>query len=90
MVPKPLAIRSDSLLVKCVIAAAVYFVPQDAVVLTLGALAGRARSRNLNAPAALADPRAAVAAFVQARGLGEVVTVEGRSTWEVKLKNVYQ
>merc|ERR1712244_25790 len=32
--PKPLSIRMDSLFVKCMIAAVVYFVPQDAVFLT--------------------------------------------------------
>merc|ERR1712066_1077607 len=31
--PKPLSIRMDSLFVKCVVAALVYFVPQDAVFL---------------------------------------------------------
>merc|ERR1719424_2488919 len=32
--PRPLSIRMDSLFVKCMIAALVYFVPQDAVFLT--------------------------------------------------------
>merc|ERR1719254_325519 len=32
--PRPLSIRYDSLFVKCMIAALVYFVPQDAVFLT--------------------------------------------------------
>merc|ERR1719394_2097473 len=32
--PRPLSIRMDSLFVKCMIAAVIYFVPQDAVFMT--------------------------------------------------------
>ena len=90
--PKPLAVRADSLLVKVTFAALVYFVPQDAVALGLYAIAGRAKSRNTNAPAAVSDPRAEVSAYLKARGLAHdaVQVKEGRSLWEVKLKSVYQ
>ena len=91
-IPKPLAVRKDSLLVQCCIAAAIYFIPQDAAILGIGAIAGRARSRNANAPVALQDPKAGVDSFLKSRGLADdqVQVKEGRSNWEVKLKNVYQ
>ena len=92
VLPKPLAIRKDSLLVQCLFAAAVYFVPQDAAMLGLVAMAGRARSRNINAPASLQDPNSHVNLFLKSRVLDadQVNIKEGGSKWEVKLKNVYQ
>ena len=91
-IPKPLAVRADSLLVKVTIAAAVYFIPQDAVALGLYALSGRAKSRNVNAPAVLSDPKTELGNYLKARGLEEdqVHVKEGRSLWEVKLNSVYQ
>ena len=91
-IPKPLAVRADSLLVKVTIAAAFYFVPQDALALGLYALAARAKSRNANAPAVISDPKSELSSYLKARGLDEdkVHVKEGRSLWEVKLKSVYQ
>ena len=90
--PKPIAFRSDSLLVKVTIGALIYFVPQDIALLGLGAVAGRAKSRNSNAPVALADPKKGVESYLKSRGISEenVNIKEGRSNWEVKLKSVYQ
>ena len=90
--PRPLAVRSDSLLVQCMIAAAIFFVPQDAAVLGLGVLLGRSNSRNVNAPVAVADPQTAVDNFLKSRGLtaDKVDVSQGKRTWEVTINTIYQ
>ena len=91
-VPRPLAIRSDSLLVQCLIAAGIWFVPQDAAAVTLGLLYGRSNSRNINAPANVSDPDKAVSKYLASRGISadNVDISQGSRTWEVKMKTVYQ
>ena len=90
--PKPIAFRTDSLLVKVTLGALIYFVPQDLALLGLGAAAGRAKSRNTNAPVALDDPKKGLDNYLKSRGITQekVNVKEGRSQWEVKLKSVYQ
>ena len=91
VVPKPLSIRKDSLLVQCLIAAAIYFVPQDAVALGAGFFLGRAHSRGINNPQNIQEPKKAVEAYLASRGLqvDNVNVRQGSNVWEVKLKSVF-
>merc|ERR1740139_351896 len=70
--PIPMSFRWDSLMVKCVISALVYFVPQDAVFLTglfwYWHTQGTAAAPKKKA----ADAEAALEEFKAAKGLGEV------------------
>ena len=90
-VPRPLSIRMDSLLVQCMIAAAIYFVPQDAAMLGLGLVYARSQSRNINAPANLDDPKKSLNAFLASRGLeaSQVEIKQGR-TWQVKMNSMFK
>jgi hypothetical protein len=90
--PRPLAIRTDSLLVQCIVAAGIFFVPQDIAILGLGFLLGRSHSRNVNGPVNLGNPQAAVDNFLQSRGLkaDQVTFSQGSRNWEVQINSVYQ
>ncbi len=80
------------MLVQCMIAAGVFFVPQDVAVLGLGFLVGRANSRNRNAPGNVQDPKVAIDKFLESRGLDadKVGVKQGRGTWKVSLNSVFQ
>ena len=91
-IPQPLTVRTDSLLVQCMIAAGIFFVPQDLAVLGLGFFVGRANSRSRNAPGDVQDPKLAIDKFLESRGLdaAKVVVNEGRGTWKVSLNSVFK
>eukprot|EP00930_Biecheleria_cincta_P011461 TRINITY_DN11429_c0_g1_i2.p1 TRINITY_DN11429_c0_g1~~TRINITY_DN11429_c0_g1_i2.p1 ORF type:complete len:144 (+),score=36.69 TRINITY_DN11429_c0_g1_i2:61-432(+) len=83
--PRPLSIRGDGLMIQCVVAALVYFVPQDAVF--LGGLFWT--WHNYGAKAApkqkQADAEAALEEFKAKKGLEDVKISKGRSTWYVRV-----
>merc|ERR1711972_486261 len=70
--PKPLAFRMDSLMVKCVIAAVTYFVPQDAVVLGGLFWAWHVKASAISPKKYQKDAEAAVEDFKAKKGLEEV------------------
>jgi hypothetical protein len=73
------------------VAAAIFFVPQDAAALGLGLLLGRANSRNINAPSNVTDPQKAVDNYLKTRGIApDKVSVSQGRTWEVTLNTIYQ
>merc|ERR1719313_3059883 len=75
----------DSLMVKCVIAALIYFVPQDIVFLG-GLLANwRATSGSIAYPQSHKDGAAALEAFKAKKGLNNVAVSKGR-TYYVTMK----
>merc|ERR1719386_19944 len=83
--PIPLSIRMDSLMVKCVIAALIYFVPQD--VIFLGGLLTnwRATSNSIATPQYHADPDEALEAFKAKKGLDNFAVSKGK-TYYVSMK----
>ena len=89
--PIPLSVRYDSLLVQCMIAAAVYFGPQDAAVGLLAAMAGRAQSNSINRPCDVADPSSALEKFYAKKGLSaDAFRVAEGSTYHVRFANMYK
>ncbi len=90
--PVPLSVRYDSLLVQCMIAAAVYFGPQDAAIGLLAAISGRAGSNSINKPADVAEPSAALDAFYAKKGLtvDDFRVSQGGRTWEARFANMYK
>jgi hypothetical protein len=89
--PIPLSVRYDSLLVQCMIAAGLYFGPQDAFIGALAFLNGRAYSNSVNKPVDVADPTAALEKFYTKKGLnGEDFKVRQGRCWEAKFTNMYK
>mmetsp|Transcript_17151 Transcript_17151/g.30079 ORF Transcript_17151/g.30079 Transcript_17151/m.30079 type:complete len:121 (+) Transcript_17151:74-436(+) len=83
--PRPLSIRGDSLMVQCVVAALVYFVPQDIVFLG-GLFWSWHTTASLTSPKAKqADADSAVEEFKAKKGLEKVSVYKGRSTWQVSI-----
>ncbi|CAE8614004.1 unnamed protein product, partial [Polarella glacialis] len=83
--PKLLSIRMDSLFVKCLIAAVVYFVPQDLVFLTGLFWSWHNTAASISPKMSQADAAAAVEAFKAKKGLEDVKVYQGRSTHFVTL-----
>merc|ERR1719498_320185 len=83
--PIPLSIRMDSLMVKCVIAALIYFVPQDVVFLGGLLTNWRATSNSIASPQWHNDPDEALEAFKAKKGLDSVAVSKGR-TYYVSMK----
>merc|ERR1719145_36314 len=83
--PKPLSIRMDSLFVKCMISAVVYFVPQDAVFLTGLFWFWHTQASTISPKKKQGDAEAAVEAFKAQKGLGEVKVSKGSRTWRVSV-----
>eukprot|EP00440_Ansanella_granifera_P063781 gb/GFBE01069148.1/.p1 GENE.gb/GFBE01069148.1/~~gb/GFBE01069148.1/.p1 ORF type:complete len:126 (+),score=34.57 gb/GFBE01069148.1/:1-378(+) len=83
--PRPLSIRGDGLFIQCVVAALIYFVPQDLIFLAgLGAAAHNTAA--LTSPKQKqADAEAAVEEFKAKKGLSDVKVSKGRSTWHVTM-----
>lgn len=80
-----MSIRSDSLFVKCLIAAVVYFVPQDAVFCTGVFWYWYITGRNAAPKKKQADAEAALEEFKAKKGMGDVKVSKGSSTWYVTL-----
>merc|ERR1719385_24607 len=83
--PKPLSIRMDGLMVQCVVAALVYFVPQDIVFLSGLLYKWHADATSVAPKQKQADAEAALAEFKAKKGLEDVQISKGRSTWYVSL-----
>merc|ERR1719471_2691356 len=83
--PKPLSIRMDSLFVKCMISAVVYFVPQDAVFLTGLFWYWHTQGTTAAPKKKQADAEAALEAFKAQKGLGDVQVSKGSRTWQVTM-----
>merc|ERR1712039_869036 len=81
--PKPLSIRMDSLFVKCMIAAVIYFVPQDAVFMTGLFWYWHNTAACISPKKKQADAEAALEDFKAKKGLDDVKVSKGRSTWYV-------
>lgn len=84
--PIPMSLRMDSLMVKCVIAALIYFVPQDVVFLAGLLKNWRATSNQVSCPQWHEDPDAAVEAFKAKKGLDDVKVQKGKWTHVVTMK----
>jgi len=83
--PKTLAVRIDGLMAQCLVAAIIYFAPQDIIFLG-GVLAyWRACSNSVNPKTWATDPEAAVEAFKAQKGLDTVNLSKG-GTWKVSLR----
>merc|ERR1719356_915750 len=83
--PKPLSIRMDSLFVKCMIAAVVYFVPQDAVFLTGLFWYWHTQASTISPKKKQGDAEAALEAFKAQKGLEGVSVSKGSRTWHVSV-----
>merc|ERR1719162_204858 len=81
--PVPLSIRKDSLFVQCTIAALVYFVPQDVVILGPLFWSWHSTASAINPKKKQPDAEAALEAFKAKKGLDKLDVSRGRSTWYV-------
>merc|ERR1712194_753294 len=81
--PQPLSIRADSLLVKCIVSALVYFVPQDAVFLTGLFWYWHTQASTIAPKRSQLDAEAALEEFKAKKGLEKVNVTKGSSTWYV-------
>eukprot|EP00420_Gonyaulax_spinifera_P036312 CAMPEP_0197885060 /NCGR_PEP_ID=MMETSP1439-20131203/11299_1 /TAXON_ID=66791 /ORGANISM="Gonyaulax spinifera, Strain CCMP409" /LENGTH=136 /DNA_ID=CAMNT_0043504813 /DNA_START=20 /DNA_END=427 /DNA_ORIENTATION=+ len=79
--PAPLSLRMDSLMVKCCIAAVVYFAPQDVVFLGGLFWVWHSKASAISPKKVQKDADAAVEEFKAKKGLEEVKVSKGRSTW---------
>merc|ERR1719221_2139962 len=79
--PRPLSVRMDSLFVKCMISAVVYFVPQDAVFLTGLFWFWHTQGTTAAPKKKQADAEAALEEFKAKKGLTEVNINKGSRTW---------
>merc|ERR1719373_88374 len=83
--PKTLSVRMDSLMVKCLIAAIVYFVPQD-IVFVSGLLGYWYNQAATIAPKKThTDAEAALEDFKAKKGLDSATVSKARSTWYVSV-----
>eukprot|EP00929_Paragymnodinium_shiwhaense_P115978 TRINITY_DN8519_c0_g2_i1.p1 TRINITY_DN8519_c0_g2~~TRINITY_DN8519_c0_g2_i1.p1 ORF type:complete len:116 (-),score=28.09 TRINITY_DN8519_c0_g2_i1:176-523(-) len=82
--PKVLTTRTDSLMFQCVVAALIYFVPQDAVFLGCVGWIWHARASSISPCKRQLDAAAAVEEFKAKKGLESLKVAEGR-TWYVSL-----
>merc|ERR1719480_269153 len=83
--PKTLSVRMDGLMVKCLIAAIVYFVPQDLVFLSGLFWKWHADASAISPKAKQADAEAAVDEWKAKKGLTKAMVDKGRSTWYVSV-----
>merc|ERR1712187_895045 len=83
--PRPLSIRMDSLMFKCVVAALIYFVPQDLVFLTGLVMAWHSKASSISPCKKQPDVESAVEAFKAKKGLEDINVSKGR-TWHVTMK----
>merc|ERR1719259_742243 len=81
--PKTLSVRMDGLMVKCLIAAIVYFVPQDLVFLTGLFWKWHTDASNISPKVKQADAEAAVEAWKAKKGLADAKVSKGSRTWYV-------
>jgi hypothetical protein len=74
------------------IAAGLYFGPQDAALGLLAAISGRAGSNSVNKAADVQDPTAALEKFYEKKGLSnsDFRVSQGGKTWEARFVNMYK
>eukprot|EP00929_Paragymnodinium_shiwhaense_P030388 TRINITY_DN17234_c0_g1_i1.p1 TRINITY_DN17234_c0_g1~~TRINITY_DN17234_c0_g1_i1.p1 ORF type:complete len:125 (-),score=35.03 TRINITY_DN17234_c0_g1_i1:162-536(-) len=82
--PKVLTTRTDSLMFQCVVAALIYFVPQDVVFLGCVGWIWHSKASSISPCKRQLDAAAAVEEFKAKKGLDKVSVSEGR-TWHVSL-----
>eukprot|EP00931_Biecheleriopsis_adriatica_P078936 TRINITY_DN52356_c0_g1_i1.p1 TRINITY_DN52356_c0_g1~~TRINITY_DN52356_c0_g1_i1.p1 ORF type:complete len:140 (+),score=37.09 TRINITY_DN52356_c0_g1_i1:55-420(+) len=83
--PRPLSIRMDGLFTQCVVAAVIYFVPQDLVFLGGLFYCWHHTASTASPKQKQADAEAAVEEFKAKKGLSDVKVSKGRSTWHVSV-----
>eukprot|EP00929_Paragymnodinium_shiwhaense_P115680 TRINITY_DN846_c0_g1_i1.p1 TRINITY_DN846_c0_g1~~TRINITY_DN846_c0_g1_i1.p1 ORF type:complete len:125 (+),score=31.42 TRINITY_DN846_c0_g1_i1:66-440(+) len=83
--PKVLTTRTDSLMFQCVVAALIYFVPQDLVFLGAVGWIWHSKASSISPCKRQLDAAAAVEEFKAKKGLNSVEVHEGR-TWHVSMK----
>merc|ERR1719284_1612528 len=83
--PRPLSMRVDSLMFKCVVAALIYFVPQDLVFVGGLLMAWHSKASSISPCQKQKDVEAAVEAFKEKKGLEDCTIYKGR-TWYVEMK----
>lgn len=81
--PRPLSIRGDGLVAQCIVAALVYFVPQDLVFLGGLFYVWHSTAASAAPKVKQADAEAAVEEFKSKKGLELVKVVKGSNTWYV-------
>merc|ERR1712066_845221 len=84
--PRPLSFRMDGLFAKCMVAAVVYFAPQDIIIIG-GLLAFWHKQGTTAAPKAVQnDAESALEEFKSKKGLDKLNVSKSRSTWYCALK----
>ncbi|CAE7569136.1 ESYT3 [Symbiodinium natans] len=83
--PRPLSIRGDGLVLQCISAALIYFVPQDAVFLGGLFYLWHNTATSISPKVKKDDADAAVEEFKAKKGLENVKVSKGRSTWTVSI-----
>jgi len=83
-----LTFRTDSLLVKCSIASAIYYLPQDIAALTLLAWRERKNNQKISGSKRVENLEETKKKFLEMKGLKNenVITLESRKTWNLELK----
>merc|ERR1712039_437479 len=83
--PRPLSFRMDGLFAQCMVAAVLYFAPQD-IILFGGLFAYWHKRATTIAPKAVQqDAAAALEEFKAKKGIDKVNISKGRSTWYVSM-----
>lgn len=83
--PKTLSVRMDGLFAKCMVAAVIYFAPQDIVFLGGLLYHWRCNSNSVSPKTYSKDPEAALEAYKSKKGLDNVNVSKG-GTWKVSLR----
>eukprot|EP00931_Biecheleriopsis_adriatica_P003938 TRINITY_DN105687_c0_g1_i1.p3 TRINITY_DN105687_c0_g1~~TRINITY_DN105687_c0_g1_i1.p3 ORF type:complete len:148 (-),score=34.37 TRINITY_DN105687_c0_g1_i1:66-443(-) len=81
--PRPLSIRMDGLMAQCIVAAVIYFVPQDLIFLGGLFWCWHTTATSTAPKQTQADAEAALEEFKSKKGLSDVKVSKGRSTWYV-------
>mmetsp|Transcript_81326 Transcript_81326/g.175742 ORF Transcript_81326/g.175742 Transcript_81326/m.175742 type:complete len:122 (-) Transcript_81326:63-428(-) len=83
--PKPLSMRWDGLMMQCVVAAVVYFVPQDLIFVGGLFASWHAQASTISPCQKQSDAEGAVAAWKAKKGLENVDVYKGSRTWQVSM-----
>mmetsp|Transcript_22633 Transcript_22633/g.57716 ORF Transcript_22633/g.57716 Transcript_22633/m.57716 type:complete len:126 (-) Transcript_22633:114-491(-) len=81
--PMPLSFRMDGLMMQCVVAALIYFVPQDLVFLTGLFRMWHVEAASVSPCQKQSDAEAAVEEWKAKKGLDKVAVAKGSRTWQV-------
>mmetsp|Transcript_73334 Transcript_73334/g.101767 ORF Transcript_73334/g.101767 Transcript_73334/m.101767 type:complete len:118 (-) Transcript_73334:338-691(-) len=83
--PMPLSFRMDGLMMQCVVAALIYFVPQDLIFLTGLFRMWHVEAASVSPCQKQSDAEAAVEEWKAKKGLEKVDVYKGSRTWQVSL-----